>query len=82
MNPEIRMKRWYQRLGVMGVTVMLSAALLMAGCEGTETRNQVDDTVEELAGKKQVDQMKAMKEDLEQIQTQQADRLKQLQTDD
>ena len=54
----------------------------MAGCEGTETRNQVDDTVEELAGKKQVDQMKAMKEDLEQIQTQQADRLKQLQTDD
>ena len=76
------MKRWYQRLGMMGVTVMLSAALLMAGCEGTETRNQVDDTVEELAGKKQVDQMKAMKEDLEQIQTQQADRLKQLQTDD
>ena len=76
------MKRWYQRLGVMGVTVMLSAALLMAGCEGTETRNQVDDTVEELAGKKQVDQMKAMKEDLEQIQTQQAERLKQLQTDD
>jgi gas vesicle protein len=82
MNPEIRMKRWYQRLGVMGVTVMLSAALLMAGCEGTETRNQVDDTVEELAGKKQVDQMKDMKEDLEQIQTQQAERLKQLQTDD
>ena len=76
------MKRWHQRLGVMGVTVMLSAALLMAGCEGTETRNQVDDTVEELAGKKQVDQMKAMKEDLEQIQTQQAERLKQLQTDD
>jgi gas vesicle protein len=76
------MKRWYQRLGMMGVTVMLSAALLMAGCEGTETRNQVDDTVEELAGKKQVDQMKAMKEDLEQIQTQQADRLNQLQTDD
>ena len=76
------MKRWHQRLGVMGVTVMLSAALLMAGCEGTETRNQLDDSVEELAGKKQVDQMKAMKEDLEQIQTQQADRLKQLQTDD
>lgn len=73
------MKPWYQRLGA---TVMLSAALLMAGCEGTETRKQVDETVEELAGKKQVDQMKAMKEDLEQIQTQQADRLEQLQTDD
>jgi outer membrane murein-binding lipoprotein Lpp len=76
------MKRWYQRLGVIGATALLSSVLLMAGCEGTESRNQVDDTVEELAGKKQVDQMKAMKEDLEQIQTQQADRLKQLQTDD
>ena len=76
------MKRWYQRLGVIGATALLSSVLLMAGCEGTESRNQVDDTVEELAGKKQVDQMKAMKEDLEQIQTQQADRLEQLQTDD
>ena len=76
------MKRWYQRLGAIGATVLLSSALLMAGCEGTESRNRVDDTVDELAGKKQVDQMKAMKEDLEQIQTQQADRLKQLQTDD
>jgi outer membrane murein-binding lipoprotein Lpp len=76
------MKRWYQKLGAIGATALLSSALLMAGCEGTETRNQVDDTVEELAGKKQVDQMKAMKEDLEQIQSQQADRLNQLQTDD
>jgi gas vesicle protein len=76
------MLRWCKRLGAIGVTVMLSAALLMAGCEGTETRNQVDDTVEELAGKKKVDQMKAMKEDLNQIQTQQEDRLKQLQTAD
>ena len=76
------MKRWYQKLGAIGATALLSTALQMAGCEGTETRNQVDDTVEELAGKKQVDQMKAMKEDLEQIQTQQAERLKQLQTDD
>jgi outer membrane murein-binding lipoprotein Lpp len=76
------MKRWYQRLGVIVATMLLSSVLLMVGCEGTESRNQVDDTVEELAGKKQVDQMKAMKEDLDQIQTQQADRLKQLQTTD
>jgi outer membrane murein-binding lipoprotein Lpp len=66
----------------MGVTALLSAILLMAGCEGTESRNQVDDTVEELAGKKQVDRMKAMKEDLDQIQTRQADRIKQLETAD
>ena len=76
------MKRWYQRLGAIVATMLLSSVLLMAGCEGTESRHQVDDTVEELAGKKQVDQMKAMKEDLDQIQTQQAERLKQLQTAD
>ncbi|MCB2169902.1 MAG: hypothetical protein KQI78_19750 [Deltaproteobacteria bacterium] len=76
------MKRWYQRLGAIVATMLLSSVLLMVGCEGTESRNQVDDTVEELAGKKQVDQMKAMKEDLDQIQTQQDDRLKQFQTTD
>lgn len=76
------MLRWCQRLGAMGVTALLSAVLMMAGCEGTESRNQVDDTVEELAGKKQVDRMKAMKEDLDQIQTRQADRIKQLETAD
>ena len=72
------MKQWHKKLGVMVVTAALSIALLMSGCEGTETRNQVDDTVEELAGKKKVDQMKAMKEELGKIQTQQDDRLKQL----
>lgn len=72
------MKQWRKRLGAVVTMAVLSTALLVAGCENTETRSQVDDTVEELAGKKQVDQMKAMKKDLEQIQTQQADRLKQL----
>jgi len=73
------MKRWRHGLWAFVFTGILFSALLMtAGCEGSETRNQVDDTVEELAGKKHVDRMKAMKEDLDQIQTQQADRLKQL----
>ena len=72
------MKQWRKKLGAMVVMAALSIALLMSGCEGTETRNEVDDTVEELAGKKKVDQMKAMKEDLEEIQNQQTDRLKQL----
>jgi len=72
------MKQWRKKLGAMVVMAALSIALLMSGCEGTETRNEVDDTVEELAGKKKVDQMKAMKEDLEDIQNQQTDRLKQL----
>ena len=72
------MKQWRKKLGAMVVMAALSIALLMSGCEGTETRNEVDDTVEELAGKKKVDQMKAMKEELGKIQTQQDDRLKQL----
>ncbi len=72
------MKQWRKKMGALVVMAMLSTTLLMSGCENTETRNQVDDTVEELAGKKKVDQMKAMKEDLENIQTQQADRIKQL----
>ncbi|GEM_PF-2243736 len=73
------MKRWRHGIGAFVFTgILFSAFLMTTGCEGTETRSQVDDTVEELAGKKHVDQMKAMKEDLKQIQTQQADRLKQL----
>lgn len=76
------MKRWCKRPGALIVKTSLTAFLLMAGCEGTDSRNQVDDTVEELAGKKQVDRMKAMKEDLEDIQIQQADRLNQLENSD
>jgi len=72
------MKQWPKKLGAMVVMAALSIALLVSGCEGTETRSEVDDTVEELTGKKKVDQMKAMKEELGNIQTQQEDRLKQL----
>jgi hypothetical protein len=73
------MKAWRHHFGAIVLTAMLLAAVLtITGCEGSEPRNQVDDTVDELAGKKQVDRMKAMKEDLQQIQTQQADRFRQL----
>jgi hypothetical protein len=63
------------------IVMTLVGFLLVSGCEGTETRNQVDDTVEELAGKRQVDRMNDMKGDLETIQNQQAQRLKQLEDD-
>lgn len=76
------MKPWRKRLGASIAAAALSALLLLAGCEGTESRNQVDATVEELFGKKEVDRMAEMKENLEQIQTQQADRMKQLQNSD
>lgn len=76
------MKRWLKWPGAILATAALAAILLLPGCEGTESRSQVDDTVEELSGKKQVERMKDMKKDLEDIQTQQADRLKDLQNSD
>ena len=76
------MKQWLKWPGAILATAALAAILLLPGCEGTESRSQVDDTVEELSGKKQVERMKDMKKDLEDIQTQQADRLKDLQNSD
>jgi hypothetical protein len=72
------MKPLRRMIRVLAVATTLVCLLVLSGCEGTETRNQVDDTVEALAGKKQVDRMKEMKKDLEQIQTQQSQRLEEL----
>jgi hypothetical protein len=52
--------------------------LAFTGCKGSDTREEVDNTVEELAGKKKVDQMKTMERNIEEIQNQQSDRSKQL----
>ena len=61
----------------------LLAFLAFTGCEGSDTREEVDSTVEEFAGKKKVDQMKATERNIGGIQNQQSDRLKQLDdTDD
>ena len=58
------------------LVLVLFAFLAIAGCEGTETREQVDDTVEELAGKKNLDRMHQMKKDINKAAQQQADRFK------
>jgi len=58
------------------LVLVLFAFLAIAGCEGTDTREQVDDTVEELAGKKKLDQMDQMKKDINKAAQQQADRYK------
>ena len=50
----------------------------MAGCEGTETREQVNDTVEELAGKKNLDRMDQMKKNINKAQQQQLERFKKI----
>ena len=57
---------------------LLLAAVALISCEGSDTRENVDNTVEELAGKKKVDQMKDMQKSVGNIQNQQTERLKQL----
>ena len=51
---------------------------LISGCKGSETHEKVDDTVETLAGKKQVDQMKKMEKDINKITDKQAERYDQV----
>ncbi|MCP3875087.1 MAG: hypothetical protein GY699_18285 [Desulfobacteraceae bacterium] len=58
--------------------IILFAALVFCGCEGSEPREKVDDTVKELSGQKNVERMKQMKKDINVIQDQQEDRQKQL----
>lgn len=70
----IRLKHFSYRI-ILG---FLMALFLFTGCKGSDTREAVDDTVEELAGKKKVDQMKKMEKDVGKLQDQQADRLNQL----
>lgn len=60
------------------IAAFLLAFLVFSGCKGSDTREKVDDTVEELAGKKKVDQMKDMERSIGQIEDQQSERLDQL----
>ena len=71
------MRRWSKGLRATVLAGSL-AILLLAGCEGTDTRRQADDAVQELAGQKQVERMNEMKKDLEHIQNEQARRIGQL----
>ena len=56
--------------------LVLLACLALAGCEGTDSREKVDDTVKELSGQKNLERMDQMKKDISDINKQQADRLK------
>ena len=58
----------------LSLVLFLFAFLAIAGCEGTETREHIDDTVKELAGKKNIDRMDQMKKDINKARQQQADR--------
>jgi len=58
------------------LVLVLFTFLAVSGCEGTDTREKVDDTVKELTGKKNIDQMNQMKKDINKAAQQQADRFK------
>jgi outer membrane murein-binding lipoprotein Lpp len=58
------------------LVLVLFTFLVFSGCEGTDTREQVDDTVKELTGKKNLDRMDQMKKDINKVEQQQAERFK------
>ena len=59
--------------------LVLVTGLTLAGCEGNENRETVDDTVQELSGQKNIERMEQMKKDIGDIKKQQADRYKESQ---
>ena len=58
------------------LVVVLFSFLAVAGCEGTDTREKVDDTVKELSGKKDLDRMEQMKKTINKAQQQDQERFK------
>jgi uncharacterized protein HemX len=60
------------------IALGLTGGLVLGGCEGSESREQVDTTVETVVGKEQTDQFKEVKQELQAIETEQAERYKAL----
>ena len=58
------------------LVLALFAFLAVAGCEGTDTREKVDDTVKELTGKKDLDRMEQMKQTINKAGQQDRERFK------
>ncbi len=57
--------------------LILCAATVFHGCEGSEPREQIDDTVKELTGEKNLEVMNKVIKDINAIQNKQDERLKQ-----
>jgi hypothetical protein len=63
------------------ILVLVACACLLAGnsgCSGTDTREQADDVVEEMTGKKDLDRYHQMKGELNEIQQRQSKKYDQL----
>jgi len=76
-NDKINAMTWIRKACKhLTLLLVLFAFLAIEGCEGTDTREKVNDTVEELAGKKNLDRMDRMKKTINKAQEQQQDRYK------
>ncbi len=69
---------WLMRKFWFLFLLFLCVTPVLCGCEGSESREQVDDSVKELSGQKNVERMDRMKKDIDKIKRQQGDRLKQV----
>lgn len=72
------MHGWYGDLRCLVLVFLLCLTLAAGGCEGTDTRDKVDGTVEELVGKKDMERYQKMKDDLGEMQDQQTEKYRQL----
>jgi outer membrane murein-binding lipoprotein Lpp len=72
------MYKWIKSGKLFLLLCLLGVTLVAGGCEGTDTRDKVDDTVETMAGKKDVERYQQMKDDLKKAQDQEAERYRQL----
>ncbi len=52
--------------------------LVLAGCEGSDSREKIDDTVKEFTGQKNLERMDQMKKDIGDINKKQTERLKEI----
>lgn len=67
-----------QTIAACAIALALAVSGFFTGCEGTDSREKVDDTVETVVGKEQTDQFKEVKKEIQAIEAQQADRYKAL----
>ena len=60
------------------LSFVLITGLVLAGCEGSDSREKIDDTVKEFSGQKNLERMDRMKKDIDDINKKQADRMKEI----
>ena len=75
------MNKWIKWSSGWTILGILSMVVVFGGCEGSDTREKVDKTVEEMAGKKDLERYKKMKDDIKNIQKQQEDQRRQMDPD-